>query len=147
MLEDIQRRVICQKEQEPAPGAHCCTPVDNLTVANVFSSDMILQRDGKGSTIFGTAPANASIAVSLDGVVISHTTANPDPWAANDSEIPNGWIVHLPPHAASKHNDTGHLVEIQCTDGCTAGNTTVTLERVLFGDVLVRIPTNESVDN
>eukprot|EP01044_Picomonas_judraskeda_P008566 COSAG03_NODE_987_length_5098_cov_24.705341_2_plen_164_part_00 len=63
--------------------------------------------------------------------------ANPDPWDTRGTEIPNGWTVHLPPQAASKHGDTKHTIEIQCSAGCTSGNHTVTLERVLFGDVLV----------
>jgi hypothetical protein len=135
LLDDIQRRVICQKTPPPPRGTHCCTPVNNLTLANVFSSDMILQRDGKGSTIFGTAPANATITVSIDDGTPISTTAHPDPWdTAPKDVVPNGWIIHLPPHAASKHE---HTIKVHCTSGCTTGNTTVTLERVLFGDVLL----------
>ena len=134
LLEDIRRRVICQQVPQ-GQKAQCCTPVSNLTVSNAFSSDMILQRDGRGSSVFGTAPANATIAVTLDGGAPIRAAAGLDPWQAAQGEIPNGWIVHLPPHAASK-NET-HMIKIECTDGCESGATSVTLERVMFGDVLI----------
>jgi sialate O-acetylesterase len=111
--------------------------VTNLTLSNVFSDDMILQRDGKGSSIFGIAPAGATIVVTIDGGAPITASAGLDPWNATAGTIPNGWAVHLAPHAASLA-DAMHTVRIECTKGCPAsGINLLTLSRVKFGDVII----------
>jgi hypothetical protein len=140
LLEDIQRRVVCQVKPQPAPGKRpCCIPVSNLTVANVFSNDMIMQRGGKGSSVFGTAPASATIVVTVDGSEPIRAIAGPDPWNATAETIPNGWVVDLPPHPASKNTEM-HTIKIECTEGCSSATeqaNSVILERVKFGDVIL----------
>jgi sialate O-acetylesterase len=88
-----------------------------LTVSNTLGSNMVLQR-GKPAPIWGWTTPGSTVSVGFGGGKLSATAA---PGAGL-------WKVHLPAQEAS-------LVPKVIT--ITAGADTVSLENVLFGDVIL----------
>jgi Carbohydrate esterase, sialic acid-specific acetylesterase/Divergent InlB B-repeat domain len=95
------------------------TPQPPLSVAEMFSSSMILQRDIE-VPIWGYSRANANITVKLDNVIVKTATA----------DIYGNWVARMP----SRMGDGGlpHTLTISAP-----GEANVVLTDVLFGDVYI----------
>ena len=89
-------------------------PVLSLTLSNLFSSNMILQRGPEQARVWGTASPASTVTLSLDSTKLT-TTAS----AAGD------WSLALPAQPASH----GRTITVQ-GDGAA-----LTLSDVAFGDV------------
>ena len=86
-----------------------------LTLNNLFSSNMVLQRAPQQAVVWGTSEPGSSITVQLDGKDVASATA---------TEM-GAWRVQLPAQEASLDR------AITVSDGAS----TVTMHNVAFGDV------------
>ena len=86
-----------------------------LTLSNVFTSGMVLQREPASARIWGNGPVGSAVSVAVDSEDAVSTTCDASGY----------WIVALPPHSAG----LGHVLVITGEGG------SLTLSDVSFGDV------------
>ena len=91
------------------------TASESLTMPNLFSSNMVLQREPYNATLWGTAAALVTVTVRLNGTSVASATA----------DALGQWRLSLPRQKAS----LGNLLEVG------DGTTMLTYRGVAFGDV------------
>ena len=100
-------------------GAAAGAQTGSSPLSYVFSSHMVLQRDGTGARLFGTVPPCERVTLSLDGATVASASADPATGA---------WEATLPPQPASVNRT---LVVRSATSA------EQTLTDVAFGDVFL----------